>query len=124
MTHALITATEEFMSDETRRLSRGQRVRMRALDKMDLATCLNAIRSTSRPSGVVDGEYQVDRGSLAVELFDYRDSFDENAATVITDILHAVVAAGFSPQAVLNQAAAYYAEEAAERVAADVPHHA
>ena len=51
------------------------------------------------------------RGAVAVDLFGYRDTFDEKAATVITDILHAAAARGHSPQAVLDQAAAYYAEE-------------
>lgn len=60
----------------------------------------------------VDGrEERIARGTVAVGIFDYTDSFDENAATVITDILHAAAARGCSPQTVLNQAAAYYAEE-------------
>lgn len=72
---------------------------------------VRAVEATRTQGQVEHPHLRVARGLQAVELFGYTDTADENAATVITDILHAVAAAGYSPQAVLNQAAAYYAEE-------------
>lgn len=109
MTHALITAAREFINDETRRLTRGQKLRMGGIEKINLASAVLAAESPADPAGVERARGE--RGSLAVSLFGYCDDFDECAATVITDILHAVAERGYSPQAVLNQAAAYYAEE-------------
>jgi len=111
MTHPLILAAEEFQQDEARREKRGQALRMPdLLAEAHLRAAVNAAASTSADQ-IYRSEHQDARGHLAVDIFGYTDTFDENAATVITDILHAVEAAGYSPQAVLNQAAAYYAEE-------------
>ncbi|QDP45535.1 hypothetical protein SEA_FUZZBUSTER_51 [Microbacterium phage FuzzBuster] len=113
MTHAIITAAREFAKDESRRDARGFKRRLpgggRAI--LQLVGGTLAAESPTSPEGVASPEMRNGRGSLAVEIFGYSDTFDEQAATVITDILHAVAARGLSPQAVLNQAAAYYAEE-------------
>lgn len=112
MTHPIITAAGEFYDDERRREKRGQKLRMPdLLAEAHLRAGLAATATTATPEGVEDTQARIDRGALAVGIFGYRDSFDEQAATVITDILHAAAARGFSPQAVLDQAALYYAEE-------------
>lgn len=84
---------------------------MEAEELQRLEAEIRAAESPSTPEKVESPEYRCGRGELAVGIFDYRDSFDEQAATVITDILHAAAARGHSPQAVLDQAALYYAEE-------------
>lgn len=113
MTHPIIAAAREFQKDEARREKRGQALRMPG-DGREAAAIDWAIETAQSPStaeGVESAEYRRGRGQLAVGIFWYTDTVEENAATVIADILHAVAAAGRSPQAVLNQAAAYYAEE-------------
>jgi hypothetical protein len=110
MSAAIIRAAREFQKDEQRRHSRGQQLRMPGSARGELADAVAAAVATDERS--IDSPiWREQRGRLAVGVFGYTDTIDENAATVITDILHAVAAAGFSPQAVLNQAAAYYAEE-------------
>lgn len=112
MTHPIITAAREFQADEARREKRGQVLRMPSAEsERDLREALMASESATSDENILNPYLRSRRGHLAVDVFGYTDSFDENAATVITDILHAVQAAGYSPQAVLNQAAAYYAEE-------------
>ncbi len=113
MMHPIIAAAREFQKDEARREKRGQALRMpgdgREAAEIDWA--IETAESPSTPENVESPEYRRGRGELAVGIFGYVDSFDEQAATVITDILHAAAARGFSPQAVLDQAALYYAEE-------------
>lgn len=110
--HYLVTAAREFQKDETRRERRHQALRMPdILAESHLRASLSAIESTSTAAGVHDPRLRSQRGLVAVGIFGYEDTLDEQAATVITDILHAVASLGFSPQAVLDQAAAYYAEE-------------
>lgn len=58
-------------------------------------------------------QLHAERGHLAVGAIGYTDTFDEAAANAVTDILHAAAARGHNPQAVLDRAAAYYAEEVA-----------
>lgn len=111
MTHAIVTAAREFSQDETRRRNRHQRPRIEMIEHIQLNDGLAALDSTKTPEGVEDESLRAIRGSIALGIFGYNDTADEIAATVITDILHAVAVLGFSPQAVLNQAAAYYAEE-------------
>lgn len=111
MTHALITAAREFDRDETRRVKRDQKPRLELIEHFQLQDGLAALDSTKTPAGVEDEKLRAIRGSIALGIFGYDDTTDEIAATVITDILHAAYALGYSPQAVLNQAAAYYAEE-------------
>lgn len=111
MKHAVVVAANEFQKDETRRMKRGQARRMQGGAVLQLVGAGIALDSTKSEAGIDAPNLRNGRGSLAVEIFGYSDTFDEQAATVITDILHAVAARGYSPQAVLNQAAAYYAEE-------------
>lgn len=108
---ALVDAAREFEADELRRRRRSQRPRIGTAHLFSLRGALRVIGRTTTKAEVENPHLRVARGLQAVELFGYTDTADENAATVITDILHAVAAAGYSPQAVLNQAAAYYAEE-------------
>jgi len=109
MTHPIIRAAQEFQKDEERREKRGQTLRMPDLvAEAHLRAGLSAVEATRLEHLET---HRAARGTVAVDIFDYSDTFDEKAATVVTDILHAVAARGFSPQAVLNQAAAYYAEE-------------
>lgn len=108
---ALVNAGHELVSDELRRRKQGNRPRLNTEELFVLRGSIRAVEATQTPGQVSHPHLRVARGLQAVELFGYTDTADENAATVITDILHAVAAAGYSPQAVLNQAAAYYAEE-------------
>lgn len=108
---ALVNAAHELVSDELRRRKQGNRPRLDSGGLFALRGAIRAVEATQTPGQVLHPHLRVARGLQAVELFDYTDTPDENAATVITDILHAVAAAGYSPQAVLDQAAAYYAEE-------------
>lgn len=110
----IVAAALEFQSDEQRRRKRGQRPRLSAEGTIFLAGALASIKAGV---GQVDEPRQRSRrGTQAVDLFGYEDTFDEKAATVVTDILHAAATRGYSPQGVLNQAAAYYAEEAGGRI--------
>lgn len=112
MTHPIIAAAGEFYNDERRREKRGQKPRMPdPLVEAHLRAGIAAINSTATPSGIDSQSSREARGEVAVEIFGYRDTFNEKAATVITDILHAVASRGYNPQAALDQAAAYYAEE-------------
>lgn len=107
---ALVQAGREFVVDEKRRRTRNQKTRMSEAELQQLEVEIRSAEATTIDR--VDLQHErVDRGTLAVQIFGYRDTFDEKAATVVTDILHAVAARGYSPQAVLDQAAAYYAEE-------------
>lgn len=109
MTHPIIAAAREFQKDEERREKRGQTMRMPdVIAGAHLRQGLNAAEATSLEQ---HDDNRVQRGMVAVEIFDYSDTFDEKAATVITDILHAAAASGWTPQAVLDRAARYYAEE-------------
>lgn len=108
---ALVDAAREFVDDELRRRKRGNAPRLDAKEFFMLRGSIRAVDATRTEGQICHGTLRVARGAQAVELFGYDDTVDEKAATVITDILHAVAAAGYSPQAVLNQAAAYYAEE-------------
>ena len=112
MTHPIIAAAREFQSDEQRREKRGQALRMPdLLAEAHLRAGIAAVESTGTPEGVEEGYSKIRRGELAVGIFGYVDDFDEQAATVITDILHAVAARSHRPQEVLDRAAAYYVEE-------------
>lgn len=111
MTHPIIAAAQEFQRDELRRRRRKQKPRLSTEEMFFLIGSLQAVDAAETPEQVENSHLRNARGSQAVDIFGYSDTFDEKAATVITDILHAVAARGFSPQAVLNQAAAYYAEE-------------
>lgn len=114
--HPIIVAAQEFSRDEARREKRGQALRMPdVLAEAHLRVGLAAVESPRTPEGVDDPQARVDRGVVAVDLFGYSDTFDEQASTVITDILHAVAARGYSPQHVLDTAALYYAEERPHR---------
>ena len=62
-------------------------------------------------AGREPAEGAVERGRAAIDMFNYDDTFDENAACVIADILHAVKAHGFYPNAVVGRALNYLAEE-------------
>lgn len=109
---ALLEAGQEFLADEERRSKRGQRGRMNRRRQGDLAFAIATL--TECRATVDDTPVRAAlRGGTAVEIFGYSDTFDEKAASTITDILHAAAAKGFSPQQVLDQAAAYYAEERA-----------
>ena len=108
MTHAIIAAAREFSRDESRRRNRHQKPRLKMVEHIQLNEGLRAIDSPTTPEGVKDAYLRAVRGSVTVAIFGYADTVDENAATVITDILHAVAAAGYSPQAGVNQAAAYF----------------
>lgn len=107
---ALLEAGQEFLADEERREKRGQRTRMDDRRQGHLAFAISTLTDCRATVGDTRGRAAM-RGHTAVELFGYRDTFDEKAATTITDILHAAAAKGHDPQQVLNQAAAYYAEE-------------
>lgn len=109
---ALVEAGQEFLVDEERRTKRGQRTRMTEERQGDLAFAIAAVTECKATVDDTPGRAAM-RGNAAVDMFGYADTFDEKAATVITDVLHAAAARGFSPQAVLDQAAAYYAEERA-----------
>lgn len=109
--HPLVAAARELQKDELRRRRRGQRTRLDDSGASSLDAVLEAVGSPVSAEGIGSPEYRAGRGRVAVEVFDYRDDFDEVAATVITDILHAAVGEGYSPQHILDQAAAYYAEE-------------
>lgn len=110
--HPIILAAREFQRDEARREKRGQALRMPdLLAEAHLRAGLAAVDSPTSPAGVDDPQARIARGSVAVGVFGYVDTFDEQAATVIVDILHAAASQGFSPQAVLDTAALYYAEE-------------
>lgn len=111
MTHPIIAAAREFQSDELRRRKRKQKPRLDTEETFFLTGSLQAIETTATPEQVEDPHWRNARGSQAVGIFGYTDTFDEQAATVITDILHAAAARGYSPQAVLDQAVLYYAEE-------------
>jgi hypothetical protein len=111
MTHPIVAAAREFQSDELRRRKRKQKPRLSTEEMFFLTGSLETIEKTQTPEQVESDRLRVARGHQAVEIFGYRDTFDEQAATVITDILHAAAARGWTPQAVLDRAARYYAEE-------------
>lgn len=113
--HPITRAAAEFLKDEQRRARRAQKTRLGEVGMLQLQGALAVVGATRAPEEVASPDIQIARGAQAVGIFAYTDSFDEQAATVITDILHAAAANGASPQAVLNQAAAYYAEEASEQ---------
>lgn len=107
---ALIEAGQEFLADEDRRTKRGQRTRMTEERQGDLAFAIASVTDCRATVDDTPGRAAM-RGNAAVDIFGYSDTFDEKAASTITDILHAAAARGASPQAVLDQGAAYYAEE-------------
>lgn len=111
MTHPIIAAAREFQSDEMRRRKRKQKPRISGEELFFLIGSLQAVDAARTPEQVENDHLRNARGSQAVGIFDYRDDFDEQAATVIVDILHAVAARGLRPQEVLDRAAAYYVEE-------------
>ena len=93
MTHAVIEAAAQFQSDERGR----KRKRMTAEQRRDLERTLNAMN--------VQRHDPIDwarRGEAAVDFFDYTDTFDEKAKTVIADILWAAQAHGFMPVEILQ----------------------
>lgn len=95
MTHPIIAAAAEFQNDEKRR----KRKRMPVEARMRLDRTLNAVQHQEQD--VID---YARRGEVVVELFDYRDTFDSAAATVITEILWAAQAHGYQPLAILQEA--------------------
>lgn len=95
MTHPIIGAAVEFQSDERGR----KRKRMDELDRVRLDAALNAVQHQ-----VQDPIDYARRGEVVVDLFEYGDSFDAAAATVITEILWAVQAHGFQPFDVMHEA--------------------
>lgn len=107
---ALVQAGREFVVDEKRRRARGQKPRMEAEELQQLEAEIRSTEATTIEHVDLQHEREA-RGLVAIGIFGYTDTVDEQAATVITDILHAAAARGFSPQAVLDQAALYYAEE-------------
>lgn len=109
---ALTAAAAEFLGDEHRRRTRHQRPRLTAHEHARLQDEIRAF--TVDRHGPDDTRAKaVARGEAAVQLFEYPDTFDAAAETVIVDILHAVAAYGWSPQAVLDNVILYYAEERA-----------
>ena len=93
MTHAVIEAAAQFQSDERGR----KRKRMTPEQRRDLERTLNAMN--------VQRHDPIDwarRGEAAVDFFDYTDTFDEKAKTVIADILWAAQAHGFMPVEILQ----------------------
>lgn len=100
-----LAAANEFIRDEDRRKARGQRTRFSTLRAAEVRITLDGFEkhALTEKSGH-DNESAAIRGSRAVHIFGYRDSFDGQAETVIADILHAVEAQGKDPAAVLAQA--------------------
>ena len=93
MTHAVIEAAAQFQNDERGR----KRKRMTPEQRRDLERTLNAMN--------VQRHDPIDlarRGEAAVDFFDYTDTFDEKAKTVIADILWAAQAHGFMPVEILQ----------------------
>lgn len=95
MTHAVIEAAAQFQNDERGR----KRKRMTPAQRVELDRTLNALRTQYH-----DPIDWARRGEAAIDLFDYNDTFDEKAKTVIADILWAIQAHGFQPVEVLQGA--------------------
>lgn len=110
MTHPIIEAAAQFQNDERGR----KRKRMPSADaRRTLERTLHAAASTEQ-----DPIDWARRGELAVELFGYRDTFDEQAVTVIADILWAAQAHGFNPVDVMSKAwSEFHADSVRQRQA-------
>lgn len=115
--HPLLAAAEEFLHDEERRRTRGHRLRFHKEKTAAAQVALNGFteHALTQTSGQ-DAASAAIRGSRAVHIFGYRDSFDGAAETVIADILHAVEAQGKDPAAVLAQAFADFSHERSHRL--------
>ena len=94
MTHAVIEAAAQFQNDV---LLIDEASMVSAAVSADLERTLNAMN--------VQRHDPIDwarRGEAAVDFFDYTDTFDEKAKTVIADILWAAQAHGFMPVEILQ----------------------
>ena len=107
---ALVSAGREFLADEDRRAKRRQKTRLTRPQRANLRHTVRTLTECVLQVGDTRSK-SIRRGQAALDLFDYNDDVDEIAATVITDILHAVASHGLSPQRVLDRAAMYYVEE-------------
>ena len=104
---ALVKAAHLFLIEEG---NRPKRPKLSVPEQAELRTDLHTIEAHSVP--FAEPTVLARRGDLAARLFGYDDSFDEVAANVIADVLHAVSAHGYDPMTVLAHARAYYYREA------------
>lgn len=101
--HVLVKAGREFDKDESKRR---MRPRFTPAEQTELRLHLGLLgRHIEGPNGWAQ------RGDLAVGLFGYTDTFEEQAATVIADIMWAINARGGDPLHAIAQARAYYYED-------------
>lgn len=110
MSSPLAKAASLFLKADARRRSRPQ---MPPEEKIELIRELHAITGIGEQVHP-DNSERAERGKAAVDLFGYEDTFDENAANVVADIMHALEVAGHSPLKVIAHARAYYFQEVAQ----------
>ena len=101
----IVKAAATFLKEDERRKVRPK---LTPEEKQSLAHDLMAITGTGPVSLE---ELRPLRGEVAARLFGYQDRFDEIAANVITDILHAAQKRGYDPLPILARARGYYFQE-------------
>jgi hypothetical protein len=103
----LVKAARTFLQQDAKRRSRPL---LTPAEKGRLSLELNAIEGGGVPSDAIMS--RVRRGDLAASIAGYNDTFDEVAANVIADILHAAEARGQNPLQIVARARSYYFQEA------------
>lgn len=104
----IVRAAAEFLREDAKRKARPK---LTQVEKGELSLTLN-ILAGAVPSST--DQARAMRGEAAVALFGYEDTFDEAAADVIADVMHALRRSGYDPLQVLAHARAYYFKEVPE----------
>ena len=101
----IVKAAARFLQEDARRK---QRPKLTESEKLELSLDLNTLQGAVP---LHTAQARARRGEVAANLIGYEDTFDEVAANVITDILHAAEAHGHDPLTILARARAYYFQE-------------